>query len=114
MGGVSENGIEELRAQVQALAAEVDRLREESAQTRALAAMADRDAAEMRTSLRGHTQVLNALRETQLEQSRALADIAEAVGALVVDQTEQGQHLAALTEGQQTILAELRRVSGNG
>jgi hypothetical protein len=33
----------------------VDRLWEESAQTRALAAMADRDAAEVRTSLRGHT-----------------------------------------------------------
>jgi outer membrane murein-binding lipoprotein Lpp len=127
IGDVSDNGIEELRAQMQALAAEVDRLREESAQTRALAAMADRDAAEVRTSLRGHTQVLNALRETQLEQGRAFAGMAEAVGTLVVGQVEHGrvladnsqtlaehrQQLAALAEGQQAILTELHRISGN-
>jgi hypothetical protein len=75
--------------------------------------MADRDAAEVRTSLRGHTLVLNALRETQLEQGRALAGIAEAVEALVAGQTQHGQQLATLTEGQQAILAELRRISGN-
>lgn len=48
------------------------RLREEAAAGRALAALADRDVSEVRTELRGHNQVLNALRETQLEQGQRM------------------------------------------
>ena len=54
---------------------EVARLREQAvltstdaAATRVLAAGADRDVSEVRAELRAHTQGLNALRETQLEQ----------------------------------------------
>ncbi|CAN5407108.1 hypothetical protein BH23ACT9_BH23ACT9_31400 [soil metagenome] len=39
---------------------------------RTLAGGADRDVSEVRAELRAHTQVLNALRETQVEQGRVL------------------------------------------
>ncbi len=45
------------------------RAREDSAAARVLAGAADRDVSEMRAVLQGHTKVLNALRETQLEHS---------------------------------------------
>lgn len=60
---------------------EVPRIREQTtltatdaAATRVLAAGADRDVAEVRAELRAHTQALNALRETQLEQGHAIAE----------------------------------------
>lgn len=54
---------------------EVDRLREDVASARALAALADRDVAEIRTEMRGYRQVLNALRETQLEQGQQIGGL---------------------------------------
>jgi X-X-X-Leu-X-X-Gly heptad repeat protein len=49
------------------LASELPVVRAEAAAARALAAGADRDVAEYRSELRSHTQMLNALRETQVE-----------------------------------------------
>lgn len=63
---------DDVDARLTSLEHEVARLREEAAAARALAAMADRDVSEIRTELRGHNQVLNALRETQLEQGRKI------------------------------------------
>ncbi|MGH3796276.1 MAG: hypothetical protein ACRDSP_15440 [Pseudonocardiaceae bacterium] len=40
-----------------------------------LAAGADRDVSEVRAELRAHTQGLNALRETQLEQGREITSL---------------------------------------
>ncbi|MFF9646245.1 hypothetical protein [Kitasatospora aureofaciens] len=88
----------------------------------------------------GHTEVLNAIRGDQLEQRRAMAQLAEAVGVLVAGQGEQtrvlAEHGAALAEhtrilespgraleaqgkalegvvaGQAAILEELRRLGG--
>jgi hypothetical protein len=48
--------------------------RADSAAARVLAAGADRDVSDVRTELRAHTQALNALRETQLEQGREMRD----------------------------------------
>ena len=108
--------MDDLRERLAALEAEVDRLREESAATRTMAAMADRDSAEVRTSLRGHTQVLNAIREDQVAQRQSIAQLAEAVGALVAGQVEHTRILEAhsstleqLIAGQTAILEELRR-----
>ncbi|MGQ0772956.1 MAG: hypothetical protein ACT4NY_00805 [Pseudonocardiales bacterium] len=42
---------------------------------RMLGAGADHDVSEVRAELRAHTQALNALRETQLEQARAIASL---------------------------------------
>lgn len=119
-GEVSE--LDEVRAELAALRADVDeltglreevaRLRSETADTRALAAMADRDAADVRASLRGIVGTQNALRETQLEQGRSLQEIAGAVGALVVGQQQLVEGQRQLAEGQQRheeVLAEILR-----
>lgn len=45
---------------------------QDAAAARVLAGAADRDVSSMRAELRGHTQVLNALRETQLEHGARL------------------------------------------
>ncbi|MGH3826170.1 MAG: hypothetical protein ACRDQX_03210 [Pseudonocardiaceae bacterium] len=44
----------------------------DAAAARVLAAGADHDVSEVRAELRAHTQALNALRETQLEQGRRI------------------------------------------
>lgn len=78
--------LDEIRERLGTLEEAVDRLRADAAArredvtaTRTLAALADRDAAEVRGALRGHTQVLNALRESQIEHGQVL-------GALVAGQ----------------------------
>ena len=60
---------------------DVAQLREQAALTssdaaaaRVLAAGADHDVSEVRAELRAHTQALNALRETQLEQGREMRE----------------------------------------
>lgn len=102
--------LEQLRRRLEELEGEVARLREESAATRALASMADRDVAEMRGSLRAHTQVLGALRETQLEQGQTIAaqgrtlhEIAGAVGALVAGQAQILARLDSLAPGPEDV-----------
>jgi chromosome segregation ATPase len=63
----SMGSLEELEQRVAAMEAELAVVRQEAAAARALAAGADRDVAEYRAELRGHTRTLGALRETQLE-----------------------------------------------
>jgi hypothetical protein len=101
-------------ARINELEAEVARLREDAASTRTLASMADRDIAEMRTTMRGPTQVLGALRETQIEQGRALEalsrtveGIAGAVGGLALGQQRLAERVSGIEEGQTAILARL-------
>jgi len=61
-----EDPIAQLRVEIALAAADAQA-------ARTLAAGADRDVAEVRAELRSHTRVLNALRETQAEQGRAIA-----------------------------------------
>ena len=49
--------------------------RSDAAAARVLASGADRDVSEVRAELRAHTQSLNALRETQLEQGHAISEL---------------------------------------
>jgi hypothetical protein len=65
-----EHAVARLREQVTLTSSDAAAARADAAAARVLAAGADRDVSELRTELRAHTQVLNALRETQLEQSR--------------------------------------------
>lgn len=60
--------LDELEQRIAAMEAKLAVVRQEAAVARALAAGADRDVAEYRAELRGHTRVLWALRETQLEK----------------------------------------------
>jgi isocitrate lyase len=97
---------------------EVARLREESAVTRAdaaaarvLATGADRDVSEVRAELRAHTQALNALRETQLEQGQEMREQGQ-------EMREQGQEMRAgfstLNTGMVQITALLEGIAGSG
>jgi hypothetical protein len=74
--------LEDLARRVAALEAEIAVLRQEAAAARALAAGADRDVSDYRSELRGHTRVLGALRETQLEQGQAITGLGEKVDHL--------------------------------
>lgn len=80
---------DELEARVSRLESEVARLqdgvtvsRADAAAARVLAGGADRDISDVRRELRAHTQVLNALRETQIEQGRHLSALDAKVGRL--------------------------------
>ncbi|MHA4949291.1 hypothetical protein ACX27O_18415 [Micromonospora sp. SD19] len=91
--------LDELAQRVATLEAEVGVLRQEAAAARALASGADRDVADYRAELRGHTRTLNALRETQLEQGQAITGLGEKVDQLTVTVGHlRDQHGAHLTE----------------
>ncbi|MEU4563099.1 hypothetical protein AB0F72_32350 [Actinoplanes sp. NPDC023936] len=91
--------LEELAQRVAALEAEVGVLRQEAALARALAAGADRDVADYRAELRGHTRMLGALRETQLEQGQAITGLGENVDHLAGAVGRiRDQHGASLNE----------------
>jgi hypothetical protein len=63
-----DDPVRQLRAELALVAADAQA-------ARTLAAGADRDVAEVRAELRSHTRVLTALRETQVEQGRAISDL---------------------------------------
>ncbi len=97
--------LDEIRNRMDVLEAEVTRLREEAVATRTLAALTDRDASEVRGALRAHMQALNALRETQVDQGRALEaqtrtleTIAEAVGGLAAGQSRHDEDLSEIKD----------------
>jgi len=81
---------------LQALEAEMQVVREEAAAARALAAGADRDVAEYRKEMRGHTRVLNAIREDQLDQGAKLNALKTELGAL---KTELGEFKTETRDG---------------
>ncbi|MBW3647694.1 MAG: hypothetical protein KY440_07960, partial [Actinobacteria bacterium] len=90
-----------VESRLTALERQVAQLREQQALTasdasaaRTLAAGADRDVSEVRAELRAHTQVLNALRETQLEQGQVLAEHGQVLAEQGQVLAEQGQVLA--------------------
>ena len=69
------DAIRQLRADLAVVAADAQA-------ARTLAAGADRDVSEVRAELRAHTRVLNALRETQVEQGRVIAEQGRAIADL--------------------------------
>ena len=72
---VVERDVVELRQQLALTSSE-------AAAARVLAAGADRDVSEVRAELRAHTQALNALRETQVDFARQLADHGRRIDSL--------------------------------
>ena len=69
-----EQEVARLREQVAHTSSEAAAARADAAAARVLAAGADRDVSEVRAELHAHTQALNALRETQLEQGREMRE----------------------------------------
>jgi chromosome segregation ATPase len=98
-GIVTAMSLEELEQRVTTLESEVGVLRQETAAARALAAGADRDVADYRAELRGHTRTLNALRDTQVEQGHAITALTERVGQLTGTVNHiRDQHGASLAQ----------------
>jgi chromosome segregation ATPase len=64
-----------LRSRLPVSERDVASLRDDVTTARMLATAADRDVSEARTELRAHTQVLNALRQTQLEQGHKIDNL---------------------------------------
>ncbi|MGH3801788.1 MAG: hypothetical protein ACRDTD_16980, partial [Pseudonocardiaceae bacterium] len=96
---------DDIETRVTILEREVVRLREQVALTtsdadaaRVLAAGADHDVSEVRAELRAHTQALNALRETQLEQGRAIAGLGQQVTGLGQQVTGLDQKVTGLDQ----------------
>jgi chromosome segregation ATPase len=102
-------------ARLASLEREVAQLREQvalssadAAAARVLAAGADHDVAEVRAELRAHTQVLNALRETQLEQGREMREgFAEHDRKITAQGREMREGFATLATGMAQITALL-------
>ncbi|WP_244211290.1 hypothetical protein [Amycolatopsis kentuckyensis] len=67
--------LEDLEARVTALEEQTRQSRQDAAAARILAGAADRDVSDFKQTLNGHTQVLNSLRETQIEQGRDISGL---------------------------------------
>jgi chromosome segregation ATPase len=106
---------DELENRVTSLEHQVARLQNQAAlavsdagAARLLAAGADQDVSAVRSELRAHIQVLNALRETQLEQGRALTGIDQRVTS--IDQRVTGID-QKMTEGFATLGAGMAQIT---
>lgn len=64
--------LEDLEARVTVLEEQVRSTRQDAAAARVLAGTADRDVSDFKQTLNGHTKVLNAVRETQIEHGQRL------------------------------------------
>ena len=104
-----ENRLTALERQVAHLREQNALIASDASAARTLAAGADRDVSEVRAELRAHTQVLNSLRETQLEQGQVLAEHGQVLVGQGQVLAEQGQVLAEhgqLLVGQKQVLVE--------
>ena len=73
--GDLEARVRDLEHEVMRIKDSVEISRADAAAARVLAGGADRDVSDMKTLLRAHTQTLNALRETQIEQGQKLTGL---------------------------------------
>jgi chromosome segregation ATPase len=101
--------LDDLRQRVTALENQVAELRESRSESRRAAdlfALVDRDVADLTAAFSGQRQVLQALRDTQLEQGQvlaqhgqALAEQGQALGAVLAEIQAHGRVLARLDPG---------------
>jgi outer membrane murein-binding lipoprotein Lpp len=73
---------DDLEARVSALESQIRLVRDDVAAARVLAGGADRDVSALAAKLDAHTRVLNALRETQLEQGMAIGELSHRMDGL--------------------------------
>ena len=104
-----------LEHEVTELREQVTLARSDATAARVLAGGADRDVSEVRAELRAHTQGLNALRETQLEQGRAIAELRQDLGELSQDvgglRQEMQGGFATMATGMAQLTALLTEIS---
>ncbi len=105
---ILEREVARLREQSILISSDATGARVDAAAARVLAAGADRDVSEVRAELRAHIQALNALRETQLEQTREMREgFAEMRGDLTETRKDLTETRKDLTE-MRGDLAEMR------
>jgi chromosome segregation ATPase len=111
-------GDDELEARVTALEADVQALRQDVADVRTLAVGADGDVSAFAARLDTHQRLLQALRETQIEQGvqiEALKRRLDAVEAKLSSlETEMRSGFAMLAAGQAQIVTMLERLAAAG
>ena len=91
--------LDEIRQRLDALEAQVSVLSEDQAESRRAAdlfAMVDRDVTDLKQAFTAQRHVLQALRDTQLEQGRTLIEHGQVLGAIVVT-------LQSMQEAQQSM-----------
>ncbi|MGH3865854.1 MAG: hypothetical protein ACRDQ4_06870 [Pseudonocardiaceae bacterium] len=114
---------DDIEARLATVEQDVAQLREQLALTssdasaaRLLAVGADHDVSEVRAELRAHTQALNALRDTQLEQGRKIDKLGRRIDELGRRIDEQGRDMregfATLATGMAQITALLTNLGG--
>lgn len=113
--------MEELEGRVTALEGQMRSVRQDAAAVRVLAGGADRDVAALTTRMDAQTRLMQALRETQVEDHAAIAELKVDVADLKRGQAnlehgqtnlEHGQ--TNLARGQEVIIDLLRRRNGGG
>jgi chromosome segregation ATPase len=97
--------VEELRARLDRIEAELAEVRAKAESAETLARFADRDASEIKASHAGIVHSLNALRETQLEQGQTLAEHTQILA-------EHSQAHQKTQTGIEQILTLLRSLEG--
>ncbi len=96
--------LDEIRQRLDALEAQVNVLTEGQAESRRAAdlfAMVDRDVADLKQAFGAQRHVLQALRDTQIEQGRTLLEHGQALGAIMVT-------LESMQETQQSMQEDMR------
>jgi hypothetical protein len=105
--------MEELEGRVTALEVQMRSVRQDAAAARVLAGGADRDVAALTTRMDANTRLLEALRETQVEDHAAIGELKGDVAGLKGDVSELKGGLANLARGQEVIVELLRRRNGH-
>jgi hypothetical protein len=112
--------MEELEGRVTALEVQMRSVRQDAAAARVLAGGADRDVAALTTRMDAHTRLMEAFRETQVEDHAAIVEIKADVSGLKADVSglkgdvaELKVGVTNLARGQEMIVELLRRRNGH-
>lgn len=115
--------LEEIRRRLGTVEQRVDALEEGQVASRRAAELfpgVDRDVADLREAFSAQRHVLQALRDTQLEQGRTLAEHGRAMGAIVVtlqsmqqSQRSMQQSQASMQQTQASMQSDIRALQGD-
>jgi hypothetical protein len=104
--------MEELEGRVTALEQQMRSVRQDAAAAHVLAGGADRDVAALTARMDAQTRLMEALRQTQVEDHNAIAGLKGDVAGLKGDAAELKGGVANLARGQEVIVDLLRRRNG--
>jgi septum formation inhibitor MinC len=108
--------LDEIRQRLDALEAQVNVLTEGQAESRRAAdlfAMVDRDVADLKQAFGAQRHVLQALRDTQVEQGRTLVEHSQALGAIVVTLESMQETQRSMQESMHSMQATQRSMQAD-